>query len=220
MDKIFHKFNLRNSILKNIKHIALAILMITGALPTLAAEKDYSNEGGSTTVARFLDIFTPSVDTSIPESRTDLANRINGLINQGKLNEALRVIKKNQTDDLKHIAPQVDVQLIFLEGRVYERQNNLKKSLETYRNMTQSYPELPEPWNNIAVIQLRLGLLEEAKQSLEQAISINPNYGVAQKNLGIVYALKSREHFQKAGRLGVSGASNKAKELDHLIKGK
>ncbi|WEE00958.1 tetratricopeptide repeat protein [Taylorella equigenitalis] len=198
----------------------LAIMVGTVALPAYTKEKDYSNEGGSETVAKFFDVFTPAVDTSIPENRTQLAQRINSLISAGHLDEALKEVKKNQKEDLIHIDPQIDVQLLFLEARIYQAKGNIKVALETYRNMTNNYPELAEPWNNMAVIQLRLGLIEEAKDSLEQAIAINPDYGLAHKNLGYVYMVKSREHFQKAGSLGVSGASAHSKKLDSLIKGK
>ena len=60
------------------------------------------------------------------------------------------------------------------------------------------YPEIPEPYNNLAVIEAGLGNLEEAVAHLKQALRINPDFALARKNLGDVYLALAREAYEQA----------------------
>ena len=78
---------------------------------------------------------------------------------------------------------------------------NLTRSEEAVRELKQliiDYPEIPEPYNNLAVIEAGLGNLEEAVAHLKQALRINPDFALARKNLGDVYLALAREAYEQA----------------------
>src|SRR5690606_34720663 len=69
---------------------------------------------------------------------------------------------------------------------------------EIYRRMTVNYPELPEPWNNLGTEYFRLGQYERAREALQMALMANPNYTVAQENLGEVQLRLAQQAFERA----------------------
>lgn len=177
-------------------------------------------EGGSETVANILKKLEPSVDTRIPETAAQAALRINRLIEQGHVDSALREITKLKTKTDKLSNPGTDVQLRFLEARAYAAKGEGKKALSIYREMTFNYPELAEPWNNMAVIQMKAGSLDEALSSLQTALSIHPNYAIANQNIGLIYTLLAKQAFDKAASQGAKGASANAQQLQQFLNGK
>ena len=56
-----------------------------------------------------------------------------------------------------------------------------------YERMTQDFPELPEPHNNLAVLRAGAGQLDAARALLETALRLAPDYRTARENLGDVY---------------------------------
>lgn len=164
---------------------------------------DTPPEGGSETVANFLKKLEPSVDTRIPESPTQAAQRINGLITAGHFDSALKEISKLKRSDGHIGSPSTDVQLMFLEARALAGKGERAKALEIYRTMAYHYPELPEPWNNMAVLQMQAGLPEQALESVKMALSIRPNYGIANKNLALIYSQLAEQSLNQARRQGV-----------------
>ena len=76
-------------------------------------------------------------------------------------------------------------------GRVGEAEAELK-------SLIAAYPEIPEPYNNLAVIEAQQAKLEEALKLLEQALLINPEFALARKNLGDVYLALAMEAYEKA----------------------
>ena len=58
--------------------------------------------------------------------------------------------------------------------------------------------EIPEPYNNLAVIEAGFGNLEEAQGLLKKALVINPKFSLAQKNLGDVYLALALECYEAA----------------------
>lgn len=177
-------------------------------------------EGGSETVANILKKLEPSVDTRIPETAAQATLRINRLIEQGHLDSALREITKLKTKADRLSSPGTDVQLLFLEARTYAAKSETKKALSIYREMTFNYPELAEPWNNMAVIQMKAGSLDEALSSLQTALTIRPNYAIANQNIGLIYTLLAKQSFDKAASQGAKGAATNAQQLQQFLNGK
>ena len=64
--------------------------------------------------------------------------------------------------------------------------------------MIAQYPELPEPYNNLAAIEAGLGNYEEALTLLKDVLRINPNFALARKNLGDVYIAFALESYESA----------------------
>lgn len=54
------------------------------------------------------------------------------------------------------------------------------------RSLTQDFPDLADPFNNLAVIHAARGELEAAQRALEQAVRLQPEHAQAQENLGDV----------------------------------
>lgn len=177
-------------------------------------------EGGSQTVANFMKKLEPSVDTRIPESPTAAASRINRLINSGHFDSALIEIAKLKRPAGNIANPTTDVQLIFLEARAYAGKGDRAKALEIYRDMAYKYPELAEPWNNMAALQMQAGLPEQALESVKMALAIRPNYAIANHNIGLIYTQLANQSFSQARRQGVSAAAEPARKTNDILHGR
>ena len=69
-----------------------------------------------------------------------------------------------------------DPQARFLKGLILTEQGNTREAIDIFSKLTQDYPELPEPYNNLAVIYASQGQYEKARTSLEQSIRTHPSY--------------------------------------------
>ena len=106
--------------------------------------------------------------------------------------EALR-----RADELLATRPK-DAQLRFLKGVAQSRNREPDAASETFSALTQDYPELPEPYNNLAVLHAAAGRLEAARTALETALRLSPGYATAYQNLGDVYARLAAKAWQRA----------------------
>jgi len=98
-------------------------------------------------------------------------------------------------------------ELRFLKGVLKSEAKQFDEALLVFRELTETYPELPEPYNNLAVLRASRGEFAEARTALEGAIRANPDFGVAHQNLGDVYAQLARMSYQQALKLDPSNAS-------------
>lgn len=96
-----------------------------------------------------------------------------------------------------------DPQMRFLKGVILRNLGKTAEALAVFTKLTEDYPELPEPYNNLAVLHAAQGQFDKARAALEMAIRTNPSYATAHENLGDVYARMA------------SLAYNKALQLDH-----
>ncbi len=98
-----------------------------------------------------------------------------------------------------------DARMRFLKGLVLSEQGHLVDATAIFVKLTADFPELPEPYNNLAVLYSKQGQYEQARRSLESAIRTNPSYATAYENLGDVYAKLASQAYSKA--LQIDGAS-------------
>src|SRR5688572_24775645 len=112
-----------------------------------------------------------------------------------------------------------DPQARFLKGLIFTDQGNTKDAIDIFTRLTQDYPELPEPYNNLAVIYASQGQYEKARGALEQSIRTHPSYATAYENLGDVYAKLASQAYDKALQLDSSnsGAKNKLSLVRELV---
>jgi tetratricopeptide (TPR) repeat protein len=89
----------------------------------------------------------------------------------------------------------------FLHGLIYTEQNKPQEAIRVFTSLTEDYPELPEPYNNLAVLYAAQGQYEQARKALEMAIRTHPSYAIAHENLGDVYAKMASEAYDKALQL-------------------
>jgi tetratricopeptide (TPR) repeat protein len=85
------------------------------------------------------------------------------------------------------------------------------EAFDVFQKLTQDYPELPEPYNNLAVLYAARGEYERARANLEMAIRTRPDYATAYENLGDVYARLASQAYEKAAQLDPKGRSAGAK---------
>lgn len=160
-------------------------------------------ERGWKGLARLLEALEPGVDTSIPLTPSQITDRISLMLDQGRAAEALEVIEKRKAQYAGNPDPLGnDVQLMFLNARALAALGRHDEAISAYRDMTTKYPELPEPWNNLAAEYVKTGRLEMARQALDMALQANPEYRDARANLGRVQMLLAEESFRAAGLTG------------------
>jgi Flp pilus assembly protein TadD len=104
-----------------------------------------------------------------------------------------------------------DLQVRFLRAVVLIDLGRQSEATDALEHLTQEFPELPEPYNNLAVLAASQGSLERAERLLQQALAAQPNYVTAQENLGDLYASMSTAAYERAARLDPSSAALKSK---------
>jgi tetratricopeptide (TPR) repeat protein len=104
-----------------------------------------------------------------------------------------------------------DAQARFLKGLIYADQGNTRDATEIFLQLTKDYPELPEPYNNLAVIYAAQGQYDKARGALEQSIRTHPSYATAYENLGDVYAKLASQAYDKALQIDSANAAAKNK---------
>ena len=93
-----------------------------------------------------------------------------------------------------------DPQMRLLLSRIQDGQGQTAEAMATLQGLTQSYPELPEPHNNLAALLARQNRYAEALESLQAAVRARPDYGTALENLGDVYMALAIKAYQNASR--------------------
>lgn len=91
-----------------------------------------------------------------------------------------------------------DARLRFIKGVALNQLKRLPEAEAVFMALIDEYPELPEPYNNLAVVRAAQGRLEEARDALEASIRAVPNYTVAHENLGDLYAQLAIRNWQEA----------------------
>lgn len=112
-----------------------------------------------------------------------------------------------------------DPQMRFLRAIALTNDGKTEEAIAAFRQLTEDYPELPEPYNNLAVIYARQGDLDKARSALENAVRNNPNYAVAHENLGDIYARLAYQSYAQAQAKGgrAAGLQPKMKLLKDVL---
>lgn len=79
-----------------------------------------------------------------------------------------------------------EASLRFLRAVLLAESGRPADAAAAYERMTQDFPELPEPHNNLAVLRAAAGQLDQARTLLDTALRLAPDYRVARENLGDV----------------------------------
>ena len=144
--------------------------------------------------------------TASAPARADALGSVQQLIRGGNLPQAL-----TEVDALIASNPK-DPQYGFLRGVILADQRKTQEAIKVFTQLTEQYPELPEPYNNLAVLYAEQGHYEKARTALDMAIRTNPTYATAYQNLGDVYAKLASQSYQKALQLnGNNGDATRAK---------
>lgn len=107
-----------------------------------------------------------------------------------------------------------DAQAKFKRGTVLAHLNRDDDAIAAFTELTQLYPELPEPYNNLAALYAKEGRYAEARAALETATKVNPGYGLAYENLGDLYLRLANEAYRRAQSLGKASATTTQRLAD------
>ena len=107
-----------------------------------------------------------------------------------------------------------DAQAKFKRATVLAHLNRDDEAITAFTELTQLYPELPEPYNNLAALYAKHGRYAEARAALETATKVNPGYGLAYENLGDLYLRMANEAYRRAQSLGKANATTTQRIAD------
>jgi Flp pilus assembly protein TadD len=146
-------------------------------------------------------------------ARADGVDEATALLRKGEATQAL-----NRVDAFLKENPK-DVRGRFLRGVILTEQKKANEAISVFRALSEDRPELPEPYNNLAVLYAGQGRYDEARRVLETAILAHPGYALAHENLGDVHARMAGQSYERAGKLDPKSTSarNKLKLIDQLL---
>ena len=109
--------------------------------------------------------------------------------------------------------------LLFYKGVTEAKVNQIDEAINTYNDLINRHPNLPEPYNNLAVIYAERQELDLAKETLEKAIKTNSSYSVAHVNLGDIYTQMATNAYNMAFEIDKDNkiAKNKLKLITELF---
>ena len=129
--------------------------------------------------------------TTISFAQTNI-NEIKLLLKNGKYKIAENIINGAIEENLNN------PEILFYKGIIETNLGKTNQAIDTFRGLTERFPELPEPFNNLAVLYAEKGQFRLAKEILEQAIKTNPSYLTAHINLGDIFTKMASEAYNKA----------------------
>ena len=91
-----------------------------------------------------------------------------------------------------------DPQMRFLRGVMLADAKHDAEAIAAFQALTEDYPDLAEPYNNLAALYAAGGDYAKARAALEQALRTNPAYATADENLGDVYAALAAQSYERA----------------------
>ena len=109
-----------------------------------------------------------------------------------------------------------NAQALFMKGVLLAEQGRRDEAIRTFTDVTEKFPNLPEPYNNLAVLYADQGQFDKARKALETAIKTHPSYATAHENLGDIYARMASEAYDKA--LQLDNGNTRAQGKLSLIK--
>ncbi|OYT92097.1 MAG: DUF4440 domain-containing protein [Burkholderiales bacterium PBB3] len=146
-------------------------------------------------VTQSLRAMTLAATLAAPLAFADDYSDVSQLVRSGKLADALAKA------DQYLVAKPRDPQMRFLKGVIQRDSGKTTDAIATFSRLTEDYPELPEPYNNLAVLYAGQSQFDKARTALEMAIRTNPSYSTAHENLGDVYAKLASQAYSKALQL-------------------
>jgi tetratricopeptide (TPR) repeat protein len=145
-----------------------------------------------------------AVLTALP-ALADETRDVRALLEAGRFGEAQKM-----ADVFLAQRPR-DAQMRFLKGMSLAGQDKTSEAISIFELLNADYPDLPEPYNNLAVLYASAGQLDKARMALETAIRHKPSYAIAHENLGDVYAKLAGQSYDKVTQLDPGSAKAKLK---------
>jgi len=106
-----------------------------------------------------------------------------------------------------------DATVRFLRAVMLTELQRTGEAIDALTKLTEDFPDLPEPYNNLAVLQAAQGRIDTARELLETALRHDPGYAVALENLGDVFLRLAQRSFERA-----TGAGRNDENLQRKLK--
>jgi Flp pilus assembly protein TadD len=146
-----------------------------------------------------------SVSLLAPVAHADELKDISQMADQGQSAAAIDRLNIYITANPKN------AQAMFMKGVLLAEQGRRDEAIRTFTEVTEKFPNLPEPYNNLAVLYADQGQFDKARKALETAIKTHPSYATAHENLGDIYARMASEAYDKALQLDTSNTRAQGK---------
>ncbi len=127
-------------------------------------------------------------------ARAGLADEVASLLAAGRMADALQ-----RTEQALLVTPR-DAQARFIRAVVLMDLGRDAEALETFTRLSQEFPELPEPLNNIGLLHARAGRLDAARAALESALRNEPGHRAARANLAEVHLMLAVAAWEQLGQ--------------------
>ena len=138
-----------------------------------------------------VDDWTPGQNI-LPTVQSDPHDQVKKLLRQEKFERAEALV-----DKFMAVNPR-DPQMRFWKAWITDRTGDKQVALDMYLSLTQDYPEIAEPFNNLAVLYAAKGQFSVAKEALDAALRANPNFADAHENMGDVLIQLANYSYQRS----------------------
>ncbi|TXD98850.1 tetratricopeptide repeat protein [Mitsuaria sp. TWR114] len=91
-----------------------------------------------------------------------------------------------------------DPRLRFALGTMLLETQQLERARVIFTRLTEDFPDLADPYNNLAVIHAARGEYEAARQALTRALDLQPDHAQAQENMGDVLMRLAQQSYERA----------------------
>lgn len=152
--------------------------------------------------ATFVGLF---LSISVLSASAQTLPEVQSLMKQGQMQQALEKVDAYISTKPK------DAQGRFMQGLILTEVGRPADAIAVFTKLTEDFPELPEPYNNLAVLYAQQKQYDKARTALEMAIRTHPSYSIAHENLGDVYAKLASQAYDKALQLDSSNTATQTK---------
>jgi tetratricopeptide (TPR) repeat protein len=162
--------------------------------------KDYTSAMKFSNIL-FLAVFL----VALPVRAADAVYEVNQLIKKGKKEQALEQVDAYLAAQRKDAWGRNITQMRFTKGVLLADLHRNDEAIQVFSKLTQDYPDLPEPYNNLAALYAARGNNEEAQDTLERGLRTDPAYATAYRNLNEInarIASSAYDHVVKASSGG------------------
>jgi Flp pilus assembly protein TadD len=110
-----------------------------------------------------------------------------------------------------------DLQLRFALGVMRMELGERAQAQSIFTRLTQDFPDLADPYNNLAVLHAAAGDLDDARTALEQALRLQPEHAQAQENLGDVLLRLALRAYQRAQKAALAPTDALAAKINRTL---
>lgn len=110
-----------------------------------------------------------------------------------------------------------DLQLRFALGVMRMELGERAKAQDIFMQLTRDFPDLADPYNNLAVLHASAGELDEAQVALEHALRLQPGHAQAQENLGDVLLRLALRAYQRAQKAAIAPTDVLADKISRTL---